>query len=133
MGLIDSVQNDDKIYVNETAPRPHNSGHHTIEACYTSQYEQFLRVLLGLPLGSTELIKPAVMLNIFGAKNFSGKYFLDGMNEALKLEGVYIHMYGKGESKPMRKIGHVTILGNTVDDAIAKAKTVQQQLKITPL
>lgn len=122
-----------QLYVNEMAPRPHNSGHHTIEACYTSQYEQLLRILLDLPLGSTELIQPAVMLNILGPESFSGEYFFDGYDKVLKTEGVYVHLYGKKQSKPMRKLGHITILGTTVDVAIEKAKKIKQQFSIKPL
>ncbi len=119
----------DTIYVNEVAPRPHNSGHHTIEACYTSQFEQLIRICAGLPLGSTELIQPAVMINLLGAPNFSGAYTLQGLEEATAIEGVYIHLYGKTESKPMRKMGHVTIVANTIVEARKKAITVTALLK----
>ncbi len=117
-----------ELLVNEIAPRPHNSGHHTIEACYTSQFEQLVRVLLDLPLGSTELIQPAVMMNLLGAEDFSGTYKLKGMEEAMQIQGVYIHLYGKKESKPMRKMGHVTITAPTLDEAKSNAKRVQQLL-----
>lgn len=120
------------ILVNEVAPRPHNSGHHTIEACYTSQYEQLLRILVGLPLGDTSLIQPAVMLNLLGADNFSGTYRLGGIEEVMKLPGVYIHLYNKKESRPMRKMGHVTILGQTLDEAKQKATFVKNTLKFIP-
>jgi 5-(carboxyamino)imidazole ribonucleotide synthase len=127
------VDSNNDIYVNEMAPRPHNSGHHTIEACYTSQYEQLLRILLDLPLGSTELIKPAVMINLLGPKEFSGSYYLHGYNEILKLPGVYVHLYGKSTSRPMRKLGHITILGNILEEAKEKAFKVQQQSSIRQL
>lgn len=117
-----------ELLVNEIAPRPHNSGHHTIEACYTSQFEQLVRVLLDLPLGSTDLIQPAVMMNLLGAEDFSGTYKLKGMEEAMRIPGVYIHLYGKKESKPMRKMGHVTITAPTLDEAKSNAKRVQQLL-----
>ena len=120
----------DKWFVNEMAPRPHNSGHHTIEACYTSQYEQLLRILLDLPLGSTDLIKPAVMINVLGAKDFSGPYYFHGYEEILKLPGVYVHLYGKKESRPMRKLGHITILGNTIKEAKQKADWVRGHFSI---
>ncbi len=107
--------------VNETAPRPHNSGHHTIEACYTSQYEQLLRILMHLPLGSTKLLKHAAMLNVLGDTGFSGQYFLDNEKEILSTEGVYIHLYGKKISKPKRKLGHITILA---DDAVSLQQKV---------
>lgn len=119
---------DGNIYVNEVAPRPHNSGHHTIEACYTSQFEQLVRICAGLPLGSTQLIQPGVMMNLLGGKDFSGTYRLEGLEEALAIEGVYIHLYGKTESKPMRKMGHVTITANTLEEAKNKAKRVHELL-----
>lgn len=116
------------ILVNEVAPRPHNSGHHTIEACYTSQFEQLVRILAGLPLGSTELIQPAVMMNLLGGEGFSGPYKLQGLEAASAVEGVYVHLYGKKESKPMRKMGHVTVLGRTLAEAKAKARKVSDLL-----
>ncbi len=123
----------DKLLVNEMAPRPHNSGHHTIEACYTSQYEQLLRILLNMPLGSTQLIRPAVMLNILGANDFTGPYYFDGYDEILKEAGVYVHLYGKKISKPMRKMGHITILGETTEEAVAKAERIRQKFSIRRL
>lgn len=119
---------DGYIYVNEVAPRPHNSGHHTIEACYTSQFEQLVRICAGLPLGSTQLLQPAVMMNLLGGKGFSGPYRLQGLEEASAIEGVYIHLYGKTESKPMRKMGHVSITANTLEEAKNKAKRVHELL-----
>lgn len=101
-----------KLFVNEVAPRPHNSGHHTIEACYTSQYEQLLRILMGFPLGSTKLIKPAAMINVLGDKSFTGVYRLKNQDKLLAMPGVYIHMYGKKISKPLRKLGHITIMSD---------------------
>jgi 5-(carboxyamino)imidazole ribonucleotide synthase len=121
------------LLVNEMAPRPHNSGHHTIEACFTSQYEQLLRILLGLPLGSTRLIRPAAMINILGAKGFSGPYYVHGYDEMLKEEGVYVHLYGKKESRPMRKLGHITILGETPEQAASKAQRVRNMFSIEKL
>lgn len=121
-----------EILVNEVAPRPHNSGHHTIEACYTSQFEQLVRILMGLPLGSTQLIQPAVMLNLLGEEDFNGAYELAGLKEASAIEGVYVHLYGKMESKPMRKMGHVTVLGSTLEQAQLKAKEVSRLLQFKP-
>lgn len=123
----------DQWFVNEMAPRPHNSGHHTIEACYTSQYEQLLRILLGLPLGNTSVIKPAVMINLLGPAEFSGPYYLSGYDEILRVTGVYVHLYGKKESRPMRKLGHITILADTVKEAKKKAKWVQAHCAIRKL
>jgi 5-(carboxyamino)imidazole ribonucleotide synthase len=119
---------DGNIYVNEVAPRPHNSGHHTIEACQTSQFEQLIRICAGMPLGSTELIQPAVMMNLLGGEGFSGPYRLQGLEEATAKPGVFIHLYGKTESKPMRKMGHVTVTGQTHAEAHAKALQVQSLL-----
>lgn len=123
------LTNENQILVNEIAPRPHNSGHHTIEACYTSQFEQLVRILIGLPLGSTQLIKPAIMINLLGASDFSGAYKLDGLEDVSTLEGVYVHLYGKKECKPMRKMGHVTILANTPEEAKLKANHVYETLR----
>lgn len=120
-----------EILVNEIAPRPHNSGHHTIEACYTSQFEQLVRILSGIPLGSTGLIQPAVMINLLGGEGFTGKFQLSNLDQISAMEGVYIHLYGKKESKPMRKMGHITILGKTLEEAKSKAKQVAAWVTIT--
>jgi 5-(carboxyamino)imidazole ribonucleotide synthase len=120
---------DGKLWVNEIAPRAHNSGHHTIEACYTSQFEQWARILSGMPMGSTELIKPAVMINLLGADDFEGSWRLDGLEETMATEGVYIHLYDKKKSKSKRKMGHVTILGHTPEDAHTKATQVSRLLQ----
>ncbi len=118
------LSSDGNIYVNEVAPRPHNSGHHTIEACYTSQYEQLLRILLHLPLGSTELVQCAGMVNLLGADDFSGHYYLENLDKVSKLPGVYVHLYGKTESKPKRKMGHVSILAPSWEEVIEKANYI---------
>ncbi len=117
------------VWVNEIAPRPHNSGHHSIEANYTSQYEQLNRILLGLPLGSCESLQAAAMVNLLGASDFSGTYYLEGLEEALSMEGVYIHLYGKKESKPKRKMGHFTVLGKSIEEVEAKAYKIKEILK----
>lgn len=98
------------LLVNEIAPRPHNSAHHTIEGFYTSQYEQLLRILLDMPLGSTHLKMPCAMINIVGPETGSGRYRLKYFNELNSLSGVYVHLYGKQKSKPNRKLGHITIV-----------------------
>ena len=126
------VSANNEILVNEIAPRPHNSGHHTIEACYTSQYEQLVRILLGLPVGSPGILKPAAMINLLGPSHFSGKYALDNWSEISAIEGVYIHLYGKKESKPIRKMGHITLLANTVDELKAKADKVMSLIGFSP-
>jgi 5-(carboxyamino)imidazole ribonucleotide synthase len=119
-----------KILVNEIAPRPHNSGHHTIEANYTSQYEQHLRAICNLPLGNTDIILPAVMINVLGEKNYEGVAKYERIDECLAIPGVYIHLYGKKITKPFRKMGHVTIIDANLSEAKAKARRVQQTLKV---
>lgn len=123
------VTPDDQIYVNEVAPRPHNSGHHTIESHYTSQHEQHVRAILDLPLGSTRPLFPAVMVNILGGER-SGQPRYDGLEDVLAQEGVYVHIYGKKETRPFRKMGHVTIIADTLQAALEKADYVKQTLKV---
>ncbi|MES2728307.1 MAG: 5-(carboxyamino)imidazole ribonucleotide synthase [Bacteroidota bacterium] len=125
------LTDDNEILVNEIAPRAHNSGHHTIEACYTSQYEQLLRILIGLPVGSTNLLRPAAMINLLGDKDFSGNYKLDNLNEIHAIEGVYIHLYDKKESKPMRKMGHITLMADDINALKEKAKKVMDLIKFS--
>lgn len=124
------VDQSNQVFINEIAPRPHNSGHHTIESTYTSQYEQLNRILLGMPLGSTKLLCTAATANIVGAEDVNGSYYLDGLNECLKMEGVYIHMYGKQTSSPFRKLGHFTVLGEDRNDVDEKMKAVKALLRI---
>jgi len=119
-----------EISVNESAPRTHNSGHYTIEACITSQYEQQLRAIFDWPLGDTTLRTPTVMLNLLGEENFTGPVVYEGLEEVLKLSGVKPHIYGKSITKPFRKMGHITILGDTIEDAKEKAKIVKNTLKV---
>ncbi len=121
---------DGKILVNEIAPRAHNSGHHTIEANYTSQYEQHLRSILNLPLGSTKSLSPAVMVNLLGEKGFSGEAVYQGFENVVAVEGVKIHLYGKKNTKPYRKMGHITILDESLEKAKEKAEWVKNELKI---
>lgn len=120
----------DRLYVNEVAPRPHNSGHHTIESCITSQYEQHLRSILGFTLGSTEIKIPSVMINLLGEKNEFGLVKYEGLTESMAIEGTKIHIYGKKETKPYRKMGHVTILDKSIVEAKLKAKKVSETLKV---
>ena len=119
-----------EILVNEVAPRPHNSGHHTIEGNLTSQYEQHLRAIFNLPLGSTEIVQPAVMVNLLGEKDFSGEARYEGLEQVLQIEGAYIHLYGKKITKPFRKMGHVTVVDKDLAKAIKKAKKVMKVLKV---
>jgi 5-(carboxyamino)imidazole ribonucleotide synthase len=121
---------DGKLFVNEIAPRPHNSGHHTIEANKTSQYEQHLRAILGLTLGDTASNTPAVMVNLLGEKNHEGEVFYEGIENAIKSEGVNIHLYGKKFTRPFRKMGHVTITSATLAEARKKAVEVKNAIKV---
>ena len=118
------------LLVNEIAPRPHNSGHHTIECNVTSQFAQHLRAILNLPLGSTEIMQAGAMINLLGEKGFEGKAVYDGLDLALEIEGVYPHIYGKEITKPFRKMGHVTITDLTIEKVKAKAKKVQGLIKV---
>lgn len=114
-----------RVFINEIAPRPHNSGHHTIEGCYTSQFEQLNRILLGLPLGSTALVQPSAMINLVGPAGLSGAYRLEHAATLLQMEGVYIHLYNKKEIRPNRKMGHVTVMAETHEALIEKAAKVR--------
>ena len=118
---------EDDILVNEVAPRPHNSGHYSIEASYTSQFEQHIRAILDLPLGNTESKVAGIMVNLVGAEGYSGQVYYEGMEEILKIDGVTPHIYGKRETRPFRKMGHVTI----VNPDMAKARAIAQQVKET--
>ena len=118
------------ILVNEVAPRPHNSGHHTIEANITSQYAQHLRSILNFPLGATDLIRPAAMVNLLGAEGHSGPVVYEGLEEALKMSGVYVHLYGKTDTKPFRKMGHVTITADNTREAREKALRIKGLIKV---
>lgn len=120
----------ENLYINEIAPRPHNSGHHTIEACVTSQFEQHIRVITGLPLGSEKLLSPAVMLNLLGEPGFYGKPVYENLGKVLAIPGVSVHIYGKKETFPLRKMGHVTVLGETLQEALKKATIIKEILKV---
>lgn len=124
------LDKNNNLLINEVAPRPHNSGHHTIENSYTSQYEQHLRAILGLPLGNSEIIIPAVMLNILGEPEYSGVVKYQGLEECMQIHGAKIHLYGKPETKPYRKMGHVTILDNDINNALKKAEYITKHLKV---
>jgi len=124
------LTNDNTLIINEIAPRPHNSGHHTIECCYTSQYEQLLRILMDLPLGSTEMISPAVMINIIGPTDVNGNYKLMNEKELLQEKGLYLHMYGKKTTKPFRKLGHITILNKDAQQIKNISNAIYQKINI---
>lgn len=124
------VTKDGKVLVNEIAPRPHNSGHHTIEANFTSQFEQHLRAVMNWPLGDTELRCPAAMINLLGEEGFTGEAIVEGREEAMTEKGVYIHLYGKKITKPFRKMGHVTILDEEVENLKRRANRIKDLIKI---
>ncbi len=119
-----------EIFINEVAPRPHNSGHHTIEANYTSQYEQLLRCVFGFPPGSTALRNHAVMVNVLGEDGYTGEAVYRGMEACLGKEGVYLHLYGKKITKPFRKMGHVTVIGDDFSSVHETATFIKQNLKV---
>ncbi len=121
---------DGELLVNEIAPRTHNSGHHTIEACVTDQFEQHLRAILDLPLGSTALLTPAAMINLLGDADANGRPVIDGMAAALRIPGVCLHLYGKAEVKPFRKMGHVTVVDSNLETARRKAEQVRDLIHI---
>lgn len=125
--LLDRDQN---LYVNETAPRVHNSGHHTIEAHYSSQFDMLWRILLGYPLGNTEPILPSVMVNILGEEGYSGQVVYEGLEETLTVENAFVHLYGKRQTKPGRKMGHVTILSKEKAELLYQARKIKQTLKV---
>ncbi|WP_419701829.1 5-(carboxyamino)imidazole ribonucleotide synthase [Mucilaginibacter sp. NFX135] len=119
-----------KILVNELAPRPHNSGHQTIEGNVVSQFEQHLRAIFNQPLGDTACLNNAIMVNILGETGYEGPAIYQGIEKILKMPGVYVHLYGKALTKPFRKMGHVTIVDADRKKAIEKARFVQQTLKV---
>jgi len=123
---------DDKgdILVNETAPRVHNSGHHTIEANYSSQYDMLLRIILNYPLGNPTPILPSAIVNLIGAEGHSGEVVYEGLDEVLKMENVFVHLYGKTTTKPGRKMGHVTIISKDYLDLTHKANKIKHTLKV---
>ncbi|MDH4472129.1 MAG: 5-(carboxyamino)imidazole ribonucleotide synthase [Fluviicola sp.] len=121
---------DGKLLVNEIAPRPHNSGHHTIECALTSQFEQHMRSILNAPLGNTELVSPGVMINLLGAPDYEGEAIYDGLQEVMQLKGVKVHLYGKQTTKPFRKMGHVTIFGDALEIVKATGRLVSEKLRV---
>jgi 5-(carboxyamino)imidazole ribonucleotide synthase len=124
------LTSNNKVLVNEVAPRPHNSGHHTIEGNITSQFEQHLRAILNLPLGSTKIISPSVMINILGHSDYTGEAIYTNVDSCLEIEGVHIHIYGKKTTKPFRKMGHATIMDETIEKAKTKANFIKNNLTV---
>lgn len=125
------VTTDEEVLINEVAPRPHNSGHYTIEACFTSQFENHIRAIVGLPLGDVALRTPTVMRNLLGAPNVTGTTITEGIDEAYKLPQVKVHLYGKSTTKPFRKMGHLTAIGITVEAAKKLADEAYDLITIT--
>lgn len=118
------------VYVNETAPRVHNSGHHTIEANYSSQFDMLWRVILGYPLGNTEAILPGAIVNLIGAPGCEGEAYYEGLDEVLQMDNVFVHIYGKNETKPGRKMGHITIISREKQDLVYKAHKIKHTVKV---
>lgn len=122
-----------EVLLNEVAPRPHNSGHYSIEGCVTSQFEQHIRAIVGMPLGETTLIRPTVMRNLLGEEGYQGKTFVAGLEEGLRIQGLKLHIYGKEMTSPKRKMGHFTVTAPTLNEALEKAEKAQNLIKIISL
>jgi 5-(carboxyamino)imidazole ribonucleotide synthase len=119
--------------INEIAPRPHNSGHYTNEACSVSQFEQHIRAVLDLPLSKPELLCSAVMVNILGNEGSNGSYTIRGLRRLLSVPGVKLYVYGKKTSKPGRKLGHITATGSTVEEALLRAEKARNGIELTAM
>lgn len=116
------------VLVNETAPRVHNSGHHTIEAHYSSQFDMLWRIMLGYPLGNTNAILPSIMVNIIGADGYTGDVKYEGLEEVLKIDNAFVHLYGKKQTKPGRKMGHVTVLSKEKQELLHQSNKIKRTL-----
>jgi 5-(carboxyamino)imidazole ribonucleotide synthase len=121
------------VLINEIAPRPHNSGHYTNEACSISQFEQHIRAVLDLPLSKPELLSSAVMVNILGNEGSNGSYTITGLRRLLSVPGVKLYIYGKKTSKPGRKLGHITATGSTVEEALMRAEKARNGIELTAM
>jgi len=119
-----------EVYVNETAPRVHNSGHHTIEANYSSQFDMLWRVILGYPMGNTEAILPGAIVNLIGAEGCEGEAHYEGLDEVLQMDNVFVHIYGKKSTKAGRKMGHVTIISREKQDLVYKAHKIKNTMRV---
>jgi 5-(carboxyamino)imidazole ribonucleotide synthase len=124
------VDKNDEVYVNETAPRVHNSGHHTIEAHYSSQFDMLWRILLNYPLGNTDMILPSIMVNIIGHEKHNGLPVYEGLEEVLKIEDAFVHIYGKQQTKPGRKMGHITIMSKEKQELLFQANKIKNTLRV---
>ena len=120
----------DNIWVNETAPRVHNSGHHSIEACYSSQFDMLWRVMLNYPLGNPDHILPAAIVNLVGEEGHTGNAVYEGLEEVLAMDNVFVHIYGKKQTKPGRKMGHVTIISSEPQELLHKANQIKHTMKV---
>lgn len=118
------------VFVNETAPRVHNSGHHTIEAHYSSQFDMLWRIILGYPLGDTSAILPSIMVNVLGAEGYKGPVKYEGLSEVLSIHNAFVHLYGKAQTAPGRKMGHVTVLHKDKVDLLMQARKIKNTLKV---
>ena len=125
------ITNEDEILINEVAPRPHNSGHHTIECCMTSQFDQHIRSILNLPLGDTAIKIPGIMVNLVGENKVEGDVVYQNINKVLEMDGVYTHIYGKKKSRLNRKMGHITVANKDISEAIHIGKKIKQIVKVT--
>ena len=124
------VTKDEEVFVNETAPRVHNSGHHSIEANYSSQYDMLWRIMLNYPLGNPDAILPSAIVNILGAEGHSGDAVYTNLDDVLSMDNVFVHLYGKKQTKPGRKMGHVTIMHTDYQDLRYKANKIKHTLKV---
>ena len=124
------VDKEGNVWVNETAPRVHNSGHHTIEAHYSSQFDMLWRIIMNYPLGNTTMIMSSMMVNLLGAEGYAGKTHYEGLEDILSIPDVFVHLYGKTDTKPGRKMGHVTIISNEKQELIHQANRIKSTLKI---
>jgi len=120
----------EKIIINEVAPRPHNSGHHTIECCMTSQFDQHIRSILNLPLGETQILIPGIMVNLVGENKVEGNVVYQNINDIFEIPGVFIHIYGKKKSRLDRKMGHITIVNKDISKAIEIGKKIKKKIKV---
>ena len=125
------IDKNDDVLVNETAPRVHNSGHHSIEAHYSSQFDMMWRIILGYPLGNTQSILPSVMVNLVGAEGHNGPAFYEGLEEVMKIDNAFVHIYGKKETRSGRKMGHVTIISREKQELLHQAMKVKRVLRVT--
>ena len=124
------VDSEGNVWVNETAPRVHNSGHHTIEAHYSSQFDMLWRIMLNYPLGNTAKIMSSMMVNLLGAEGYTGKTQYEGLEEILSIPDVFVHLYGKTDTKPGREMGHATIISNEKQELIHQANKIKSTLRI---